>query len=193
MSNGSESSGPPAIPEPSKTERKGLDEAPKVLEPVPEKKGPQRQMSVIHEEVSIRAGPLPAPKELAAYDAIIPDGANRIMKMAEDQSAHRIRIEGLVIKSQQRQSQCGQWFGLIIGLCGLGLSTYAAIRGQPTFGAIIGGTTLVGLVTAFLTSQDKQKADLQTKREQMNGAEREPSQGDQQQQIENRKPPPPNV
>ena len=119
----------------------------------------------------MRSGPLPEPGELDAYNRIIPDGADRILRMAEAQSAHRIEIEKVVITSQQRQSFCGQLFGLLMGLTGLSLATYAAVTGQPWFGATIGGATLVSLVSAFLFTQTSQKKELQQKHEQMRPVE----------------------
>ena len=121
----------------------------------------------------MRSGPLPDPAELEAYNQIIPDGADRILKMVEAQSAHRIGMEKVVITSQQRQAFCGQIFGLLIGLSGLSLATYAAVMGQPWFGAIIGGATLGSLVSAFLYTQTQQKKELEQKAEPM----RPPEQG----------------
>jgi uncharacterized membrane protein len=86
------------------------------------------------------------------------------MKMAEQQSAHRISLESTVVNSQQKQSFCGQIFGLIIGLAGLGLATFAAVHDQPWFGSIIGGSTLVSLVSVFVYAR---WAELNKKREQM--------------------------
>src|SRR5690242_17849317 len=50
------------------------------------------QTMVMHHQ-----GPLPDPEALARYGEIIPDGANRIMKMAEEQAKHRIQLESSVI------------------------------------------------------------------------------------------------
>ena len=70
-------------------------------------------------------------------------------------------------RSQQTQGFCGQLFGLIIGISGLLCATYAAISGQPTFGLIIGGSTLVSLVSVFLYSRNAQKRELSAKNQQM--------------------------
>jgi hypothetical protein len=51
-------------------------------------------------------------------------------------------------------------FGLIIGVFGIGCATFAAVNGQPWFGSIIGGATLVSLVSAFLYSRQVQKKEL---------------------------------
>jgi uncharacterized membrane protein len=42
---------------------------------------------------SVFSGPLPPPEMLARYNEALPDGADRIVKMAENQSAHRRRME----------------------------------------------------------------------------------------------------
>ena len=159
--------------EDSKTLEQILQEhAPEVLDSIPRKNRSKlsQLVALYQEQVSVRSvlsGPLPAPEELAAYNKIIPDGADRIMKMAEQQSAHRILLESTVVNSQQKQSFCGQIFGLIIGLAGLGLATFAAVHGQQQFGSIIGGSTLVSLVSVFVYARWGQKTDLNKKREQM--------------------------
>ena len=114
--------------------------------------------------VEFRRGPLPDPADLEAYNKIIPNGADRILKMAEAQSAHRIEIEKVVICSQQKQATRGQWFGLTIGLYGLSLGAYVGISGFPWLGASLGGATLVSLVVAFLKSKTEQAKDLSQKR-----------------------------
>ena len=116
---------------------------------------------------SVRSAPLPEPSELAAYNAIIPNAADRIMRMAEAQSAHRIEIEKTVIGGQKNQAFRGQLFGLLIGLGGLALATYAAVNGHDWFGGAIGSGTLVSLVYAFVQSKEKQSEDLNEKKQQL--------------------------
>ena len=62
------------------------------------------------------AGPIPDPETLARYEEILPGAAERILKMAEYQSAHRRKIEDEVIKSSIENSKRGQIFGVIIAL-----------------------------------------------------------------------------
>lgn len=166
---------------PQKEDSKTLEQilrehAPEVLDSIPRKNRSKLSQVITHyqEQVSVRSvrsGPLPAPEELAAYNQIIPQGADRIMKMAEQQTTHRISLENTVVNSQQKQSSRGQIFGLIIGLSGLGLATFAAVNGQPWFGSIIGGTTLVSLVSVFVYARREQKIDLNKKRQQMDPAQ----------------------
>ena len=173
MSEGENTNPPQSVPTPEKDQVKTLEEvirekAPEILKTIPEsKRGDLAAITIEQRTISMRSAPLPEPSELEAYNKIIPNGADRILKMAENQSAHRIEIEKLVIASQQRQGFCGQLFGLLIGLSGLGLATFAAVRGQPWFGSVIGGATLVSLVSTFLYSRQSQKKELGQKKDQM--------------------------
>jgi hypothetical protein len=52
--------------------------------------------AVIPQAVGMRmtfSGPLPPPDLLAGYNAALPDGADRIVRLAEEQAAHRRRLE----------------------------------------------------------------------------------------------------
>lgn len=55
------------------------------------------QTSVVQIQASAFSGPLPPPELLAKYNDVIPNGAERIMAMAERQSSHRERLEYRVV------------------------------------------------------------------------------------------------
>lgn len=52
------------------------------------------------QEMTVRftEGPLPPPDILEAYDKVVPNGADRIMSLAERQSQHRQDMEARVIE-----------------------------------------------------------------------------------------------
>ena len=75
-----------------------------------------RSFSVTLIQEKSHSGPLPDAETLIQYDSVIPNGADRIMAMAEKQQDHRINIETKVIISQNKQSGLGQIFGLFIGI-----------------------------------------------------------------------------
>ena len=108
---------------------------------------------------------MPDPEDLRKYGEIIPNGADRIMKMAEEQSRHRIAIESIVIDSQQKLGSRGQVFGLTIGIFGISAVVYSAMNGHDTFGAVVGGSTVVSLAVAFITDRRVQQKELQEKRQ----------------------------
>lgn len=131
---------------------------PEIFAGIPNKK----KLEILHSlsVVSIQkshSGPLPDPESLIQYNSVIPDGADRIMKMAENQQSHRINIENKVITSQQSQSKLGQVFGLIIGVVGIGCGTFLAAIGATTVGGIIAGGTVVSLVSVFVIGKKNQR------------------------------------
>ncbi len=141
------------IPEELQALEQGLMSVnPKVFNGVPNNKKEEILQSISCTIIQERmhSGPLPAPETLIEYNSVIPDGADRIMKMAETQSSHRMNIETKVINTQSVQSILGQVFGLIIGLVGIGCGTYLAAIGKTTVGGIIAGATVVSLVSVFV-------------------------------------------
>jgi uncharacterized membrane protein len=138
---------------------------PKLFDGVsPQKKGEiLRTISVLSVQ-RVYSGPLPTPEDLSHYNSIIPNGADRIMKMAEEQSKHRIQIETTVISKQSAESKRGQLFGLIIGIVGLICGTFLSYTGHEIVGGTIAGTTVIGLVSVFVIGKKKQKQELQEKR-----------------------------
>jgi uncharacterized membrane protein len=109
------------------------------------------------------SGPLPPPEVLEGYDRIFPGLAERLVRMAEKQSDHRMELEKKAISAQLSESSRGQIFGLIIGLTGLILSSYVIVNGYAISGSILGGATLVALVSVFVVGKQKMRAELQEK------------------------------
>ena len=96
------------------------------------------------------AGPLPPPATLAAYNAIVPGAAERILKMAEAQALHRHQLEAVAIRSDARQAMLGLCFGLVVTLAMLAVAAYIAALGQTIGGAILGGAAVVQLAGVFV-------------------------------------------
>lgn len=118
-----------------------------------------RSLSITLIRESSHSGPLPDGETLIKYNSVIPDGADRIMKMAEKQQEHRMTIEKKAITSQFRQSNLGQWFGLVIGIVGIGCGTFLAYSGATTVGGIVAGGTVVSLVSVFVIGKRIQQSN----------------------------------
>jgi len=116
-----------------------------------------QSISIVSIQHKSHSGPLPDADTLIKYDSVIPEGADRIMKMAEVQQVHRMKMEDKVITSQSTQSKLGQIFGLIIGIVGIGSGTFLAAMGETTVGGIIAGGTVVSLVSVFVIGKNIQK------------------------------------
>lgn len=160
MSNKQQNNKPIKIPE----ELQELEEELKNVNPkLFEGLSKNKKLEILHSlsftliQEKSHSGPLPDAETLIKYNSVIPEGADRIMKMAENQQNHRISVESNLVASQSSQSKLGQVFGLIIGLAGIGCGTYLATIGQDVVGSIIAGGTVVSLVSVFVIGKKAQK------------------------------------
>ncbi|MCK5841950.1 MAG: DUF2335 domain-containing protein [Candidatus Sabulitectum sp.] len=115
----------------------------------------ERAIAVIERQM-LHIGPLPDPDTLERYNNIIPNGAERIMCMAEEQSSHRRSIESTVIDSREDQNKRGQTFAFILalffGLVGLTL----ALQGYTKAAIAAFGLPITTIVVAFIRGRGKQ-------------------------------------
>lgn len=121
-------------------------------------------VSIEVKKASSFSGPVPPPEILKGYNKTIKNGAERLMKMTEKQSEHRIQLEDHAIKNEIKQSGRGQVFGFILGGVGLILATLLAMYDHETVAGIFGTTTIVGLVAVFVTGKKSQESDLNDKK-----------------------------
>lgn len=125
----------------------------------------QRSYSISIQHETHHSGPLPAPETLQQYNEIIPNGAERIMQMAESQSEHRKSLERKVIESQTRQSERGQIIAGILALILIAAGASAFLTGHDGVAGTIFGVTVVGLVTVFLLGKTEQQKNLASKQQ----------------------------
>jgi uncharacterized membrane protein len=126
---------------------------------------PQKEKQLLLVQIATQfKGPLPHPDILRQYGIIVPNGAERIFNGFEKQTDHRIQLEDFAIKNQIKQSGRGQIFGFITAILCLGLSTALALLGHEITASIIGGTTVLGLVTIFVVGKKEQQRDVQQKK-----------------------------
>ena len=111
------------------------------------------------------SGPLPHPELLQKYNDVIPNGAERIMQMAEQQQQHRHELEATVVKGNVSSETRGQYIGAIIAVVVLGSGTYLAAIGHAITGSIFVGVDLVALVSVFVLGKRAQRQELEKKNE----------------------------
>ena len=109
--------------------------------------------------------PLPDPDDLQRYQDLLPDAAERLMTLIEQESKHRQSLEKLAMNAEidrNKQSQSlekrGQTCALIISLSFGSLATAAILFGYPTAGTILGTSTVVSIVVAFLASGERNQS-----------------------------------
>jgi len=132
---------------------------PDALEDIPKAQKGRLLRAISMMVSSSHSGPLPRPEDLEKYNGIIPNGADRIMSMAEKQSQHRLEIEKSVIAANNRESGTGQWMGFILGVLCLSASVFLGLNGQPWLGGILGGSTIIGLATVFVLGKKAQHSN----------------------------------
>ena len=99
------------------------------------------------------SGPMPHPSVLEGYDRIVPGAAERILAMAESDSKHQQAIEFASLRAAEAEIKRGQWFAFSIGITALIASMLALWMGSPAVAGVIGGTTVVGLVSVFIVGR----------------------------------------
>lgn len=115
------------------------------------------------------SGPLPPPDVLARYNDAVPNGAERIMRMAEKQADHRISLEKQVMSADIRRSNAGLAAGLIVAIAFLVASYLLINDGHEEAGAFLGTVDIGGLVGAFVYGTISQRRERQDRRRDMIG------------------------
>lgn len=112
------------------------------------------KIRAVHQQVRI-SGPLPSASEMALYAQIDPNFAHRIIAMAETEASHRHEMDKTLVEKESGDIKRGQNYALIIGLAGLSVATYAIQLDRPWIAALLGGGSLVMLVTAFIKGRQQ--------------------------------------
>ena len=107
------------------------------------------------------SGPIPSPQILQQYNNIVPSAAERIIRMAEKQSDHRMALENRVVSSNLVKSYLGMIAGTSIAIFGLYIAKEIAINGNPATAGIIAALDLGGLVWVAVTNTKSQRKELE--------------------------------
>lgn len=103
------------------------------------------------------SGPLPDPQDLEHYDKVIPNGAERIMAMAEKEQSFRHTYSDKIAKRQLNQISRGQWFGLLIAIIGIGGGIFLSYLGKETTGLTTIIVSMASLVGVFVIGKLQEK------------------------------------
>ncbi len=93
-----------------------------------------------------RSSPIPAPHEFREYAALIPNGAERLMRMAEKQQDHEMKMD----EKREVRAGSGVVSATLAVLGALMLSGYGFYTRQPVEAVAIFSSTLLGVVTVFI-------------------------------------------
>lgn len=100
------------------------------------------------------SGPLPPPGALQQFDAIIPDGANRIMQMIEREQEHRQEHERQVFNTLAADTRRGHWIGGTISVISIVGAVGAVFLHAPaTVSIALVGIPVLGMIKAVIGSK----------------------------------------
>ena len=108
-------------------------------------------------------GPLPPSGMLKEYDDVLPGAADRIISMAERQSAHRQDIEKAVIASKSGAETLGVIFAGGIGLLAVGGGIFLIASGKGAGGIVSIITALGALAGAFVYGTRSEREERSSK------------------------------
>jgi uncharacterized membrane protein len=77
------------------------------------------------------SGALPRPEDFEKYNQIVPDAAERILRMAEEEQRHRHELEAVIVPHNAKAGARGQWLGATVSLAALLLAALTAVFGAP--------------------------------------------------------------
>ena len=124
----------------------------------------QQQLPVIQSISTLHSGPLPDPATLAGYNNVTPGLAERIVRMAETEAAHRREIEVAIIHIESDEHQHrrriegrGQLCALAVAMAALIGGVVCIIADHAISGSLLTGGTVVSLVSLFIYGQKRQK------------------------------------
>ena len=117
------------------------------------KQPPTRPVRRVTASISAFQGPLPPPELLERYNQIVPNGADRIVAMAESQMLHRQSLESAVVLGNIKAQSGGQTKAFILGLIAIlgGIGLIAFDKNSAGLAAIM--TFLLPRDTATVMSQ----------------------------------------
>lgn len=110
------------------------------------------------------AGPLPPPEDLQLYEKLLPGIADRLMALVEAEQRERFKLEEERLRADSgnsrmlyRLSMAGQIVAFASVLALASGAVVCARMGSPAVGVALAGTTIAGVVTAFLRRGKRQQ------------------------------------
>lgn len=117
---------------------------------LPREKQAQVVRAFMHMEQRIYSGPLPPPEDFAKYEETLSGATDRILKMAEAQSAHRIETERKVVDGEYKTSRLGQIIGAVLIATCLIIALVLGLTGHDNVAKTTLTTTILSIAAVFV-------------------------------------------
>lgn len=99
------------------------------------------------------SGPIPSAEELEHLERVLPGLANRVVSMAEtEQNARHSTTQNIISKEFALRSR-GQWLAILAMCLLLVTVSFIAWLGDTQSAAWLGGATIIGVVSVFVTGR----------------------------------------
>lgn len=109
------------------------------------------------------SGPIPQPTDFEKYEKVLPGSADRILKMAENQSLHRQTLEKSVVYSGVQDSKRGQYFAFLLALVIIIGGFYLIAIDKDVVGVVAIVGSVGTLVTIFLYGRKSERDEREKK------------------------------
>ena len=108
---------------------------------------------VEQQELTVWTGALLSPDDLAQFNLLIPNGAERIMQLTENEQKHRISLEQQIVPKNLEAQKRGQWLGFLLSAASLGLAATSSYAGAPAIVSIaLVGVPVLAVAKALVDS-----------------------------------------
>lgn len=122
-----------------------------------------QSVSITASRTEMFSGPVPHPDLLAKYNDALPNGAERIVAMAEKQQDHRISLESFMAKEMTSRSKTGLYLGFFLALLVILGGIFLIYSGKDIQGFAVLIGSIATMVTIFIGTRQKQSAELESK------------------------------
>ena len=95
-------------------------------------------------------GPLPPPNILAGYEDVLPGSAERILLMAEQESAARRVLVASLVSADVSRARWGLWLGAFVAIVAIVAATVMALAGHAWPGTVVITIDLASVVSVFV-------------------------------------------
>jgi uncharacterized membrane protein len=101
---------------------------------------------LIRQVMRFHRGPLPDGESFECYARLIPNGAERLMKLVENEATHRLAER----MAQSKAIVRGQWIGCALTVFLAGGAFYLGATGNAMLAGVVFTTTIVAVVAVFV-------------------------------------------
>ena len=130
---------------------------------IPPQTLPTFEIKAAHETRVSFSGPVPPPEILQAYNKVMPDGAERILSMAERQSLHRQELEKIIVKGNSRHQAWGISAAFLLSIVTIAVGVFLIYNDKDASGLAIIIADLVALAGVFVYARQTQQKERSEK------------------------------